>query len=191
MNTRWLGTIFIVSTVVVILNGLRSWTAGVEGPIPDKITDLAYLIWGIGGVCAIAGLIRLNALGSSAAARALGFLPLIGFATFGLGSGLALAGFITAEDSLYMVLAGIAWLVTLVGMVLVGILTIAAKTWAGWRRFAPLLTIVLAPVGIVIGQIVGSEDVGAAIGYTGFLLLGYVIATAESTPALQRGITTA
>lgn len=189
MSTRWLGTILIVSTVVVIANGLRGWGAGLEGPIPDKITQIAYTIWGIGGVCGIVALIRLNALGSNAVARALGFLPLIGFAAFILGGGLAAVGFITPDDSLYEVLAGIAWLAMLAGMVLVGILTIAAKSWTGWRCFAPLLTIVMVLVGIVIGQAVGSIDVGAMIGYSGFLLLGYVIATAEPAPALPQSVT--
>ena len=134
MNTRWLGSIFIVCTLVVYLNGFRLWAAGPDAPNPDGLTHLAYLIWGIGGVCGIVGLIRLNALGSSVVARALGFLPLIGFAAFILGDGLALAGFIIPDDSLYGALAGIGWVAMLAGMVLVGILTIAAKTWTGWRR---------------------------------------------------------
>ncbi|MBX3058223.1 MAG: hypothetical protein KF770_17305 [Anaerolineae bacterium] len=83
------------------------------------------------------------------------------------------------------------WLGTMAIVSTVVVMFNGFRSWAGWRRFAPLLAIMFVPIGIVIGQIVGSEDVGAAIGYTGFLLLGYVIATAESTPALQRGITTA
>ncbi|MDQ4078354.1 MAG: hypothetical protein M3220_19170 [Chloroflexota bacterium] len=179
MNTRLLGTVFIIATLVVIADGLRS------GGELDRLSALAYSIWGIGGVCAIVGLIKLNALGSNTVARALGLLPLIGFAAFTVGDGLRLAGFITAEDSLFFVLAGLAWISMLAGMLLVGILTIAAKTWRGWRRFVPLLTIVLAFAGMGLGSFVG-EDIGAAIGYSAFLLLGYVIATAEQPAALPQ-----
>jgi hypothetical protein len=95
----------------------------------------------------------------------------------------------TPTDSLYVVLATIGWLAMLAGMVLVGIITIAAKTWRGWRRFVPLLTIIIALVSMGIGQIIGT-GLGAAISFSGFLLLGYVIATTEPTSTWQPGVMT-
>lgn len=78
------------------------------------------------------------------------------------------------------------WLGTMAIVSTVVVMFNGFRSWAGWRRFAPLLAIVLAPVGVVMGQIVGSVDVSPAIGYTGFLLLGYVIVTGESAPTLSR-----
>src|SRR5438105_4143157 len=96
MNTRWLGILFIVSTLLLILSGFRTTALGSD----DNIANLAQMLWGIGGVCCIIGLIRLNALGPNALARALGFLPLIGFAGFILAGMLTLAGFVTSGTPL-------------------------------------------------------------------------------------------
>ena len=188
MNTRWLGIIFIVGTVAVILDGMRTWAAGLE-PQTGSISELAYLIWGISGIGAIMGLNRLNAFGSGSVARALGFLPLFGFVAMALLSGLALVGFINEADSLYGVLAAIAWLALLAGFVLVGILTIAARTWTGWRRFAPLLTVIIPLVVIGIGEAPGIPDLFLGLSYAGFLLLGYAIATAEPASVLPQSAT--
>ena len=180
MNTRWLGTILIVCTLVLTLNDFRPKNPG------DTLDSIAYLIWGIGGVCGIAGLIRLNALGSNTMARALGFLPMIGFAFFVLSAALQLGGFITPGTPIYSVLVWIAWLAMLVGMLVVGILTIAAKRWQGWRRFVPLLAMVMFPIGLTIGNAIG---IGGVISGAFWVLLGYVIATAEPAPTVQPSVT--
>ena len=183
MNTRWLGTIFIVGNIVLMLKGFRPNNPG------DTLDIIANLAWGIGGFCGIVGLIRLNALGSNTVARALGFLPMIGFAFFVLSAALQLGGFITPGTPVYFALTGIAWLPVLAGMLLVGILTIAAKTWRGWRRFVPLLAIVMYPIGYGIGGAIGSDAIGGVLASAFWVLLGYVIATAEPAPAVQPSVT--
>lgn len=175
MSTRWLGTIFVVCTLILMLSGFRTTALGLN----DNISELTQLIWGIGGVCCIIGLIKLNALGPNAVARALGFLPLFGFAAFILDGILMVAGFVTPGTPAAFTLAGIGWIPMLAGMLLIGILTIAAKQWHGWRRFVPLLTLALFPVGYGIGGLVGNAYIGTVLGNAPWLLLGYVIATAE------------
>ena len=186
MNTRWLGTIFIVGTLVHLLNGFRPNN---PGDTLDTLDIIANLVWGIGGFCGIVGLIRLNALGSNTVARALGFLPMFGFAFFVLLEALRLGGFITSGTPIRFVLASIAWLPMLAGMLLVGILTIAAKTWRGWRRFVPLLAIVMYPIGYGIGSAIGSDAIGGVLVGAFWVLLGYVIATAEPAPPVQPSVT--
>ena len=188
MNTRWLGTIFIVCTLILMLSGILQTALGL-GEADNNISEIAYMIWGIGGVCCIVGLIRLNALGSNAVARALGFLPMIGFAALALQGGLKVAGFITPGTPVAFALTGFAWIAFLAGMLVVGILTIAAKSWRGWRRFVPLLTIALSPAVFGIGQLIGNQYIGAVIGNALWVLLGYVIATAEPALGLQPSAT--
>jgi len=183
MNTRFLGLIFVFGTLCIFLNGLRIW--GTSSPYPDTLSSVAYLLWGIGGVCGIYGLIRLNALGSNAIARAFGFLPMIGFASMVVGDGLRLLGFIKVDEPLYNMFAAIGWIGTLVGMLVVGILTIAARNWHGWRRFVPLFAVVMVPIAFGVGQALGSQDLGALLFYSGWLLLGLVIATAEPTSGIR------
>jgi hypothetical protein len=185
MNTRLLGSLCILGSFAVLADGFRDTGLSSSGAqFGDSFTALAYAIWGIGGICGIVGLIRLDALGARATARAMGFLPMIGFAAFVLGDGLRAAGLLTTE-TLYSTLAGIGWIMMLAGMLIVGILTIAAKSWHGWRRFVPLLTIVMMPIGFGIGALIGSAAIGGTLFYASWILLGAVIATAEPRSTLH------
>jgi hypothetical protein len=179
MNTRFLGTICIVGSVVAALDALRASAMGITF---DTISLITGTLWCIGGIAALIGLIRLNAVGSKTIARALVLLPMIGFVLLMLGNLVQLAGAVTMDNN---PLANFGWLVQLAGMLVVGILVIAAKTWRGWRRFVPLLTLVLVPVSFGIGASIDSLALGAAIIYASWVLLGYVVATAEPTPALR------
>ena len=78
------------------------------------------------------------------------------------------------------------WVVQMAGMLLVGILTIAARRWRGWRRFVPLLTIVLVPISFALGQAIDDLSWAAAIIYLAWILLGYAVATAAPAPSAER-----
>lgn len=187
MNTRFLGTICSIGALAVLIDGFRPTTIGSSAaPFGDTFTALAYALYGIGGICGIAGLIKLNALGTTATARAMGFLPMIGFAAFVLGDGLRAAGLLTPDAPLYGTVAGIAWLTMLAGMLVVGILTVAAKAWYGWRRFVPLVTVVMLPIGFGIGALTSMSALGGALFFAGWVLLGVVVATAEPASTLRQ-----
>ncbi len=187
MNTRVLGTICSIGALAVLVEGFRPTTIGSSAAqFGDTFTALAYALYGIGGICGIAGLIKRNALGTKATARAMGFLPMIGFAAFVLGDGLRAAGLLPPDAPIYGMVAGIAWLTMLAGMLVVGILTVAAKSWHGWRRFIPLLTVVMLPIGFGIGALTGMSALGGALFFASWVLLGFVIATAEPTSTLRQ-----
>jgi hypothetical protein len=137
-------------------------------------------MWAVGGIAALVSIIQLNAVGPNTVVRALAFVPIIGFVLLILPNIIQLAGMVTTENN---TLAGIGWLAQMAGMVLVGILTIAAKTWSGWQRFIPLLTVVMAPVSFGIGSAIGDLTLGAALVWLFWILLGYIVATAEPARA--------
>ena len=185
MHTRVLGTVCIVGTLAILVDGFRT-TGASAGQYGDSFTSLAYALWGIGGICGLAGLIKLNALGTKAMARALGFIPMIGFAAFVLGDGLRTAGLLTADAPVYLGITAIGWLTMLTGMLVVGILTIAAKSWRGWRRFVPLLTMVMLPIALGIGALSGNQALVVACFSVGWVLLGIIVATAEAPSPLRQ-----
>ena len=179
MTTRFLGIVCIVGSVIAMLDAFRLSALGKNY---DDITPITLSLWCIGGIAALVGMIQLNTVGSNTVVRALSFLPIIGFVLLILGSVLQLAGAITAENNIF----SIGWLVLYSGMLLVGILTIAAKVWRGWRRFVPLLTVVLMPVGFSIGYALGSLSLGVALIYAGWAFVGYVVATTQPAPTLAQ-----
>ena len=181
MKPRVLGAILFFGSLVATLNSFR-------GDDLDMLGSAALVLWSIGGVCGIIGLIRLNVLGPNAVARAFGFLPILGFLVLILGEGLSWTGFSELGDPLNNSLAAIGWVAVLAGMLVVGILTIAAKTWSGWRRFVPLLTVVIVPIAFGIGQAVGSQNLTGVPAFAVWMLLGYVIATVEPASALQQSL---
>jgi hypothetical protein len=176
MNTRFLGIICIVGSVIAVLDAFRLSAVGKNY---DDLTPITLSLWYIGGIAALVSMIQLNAVGSNTVVRALTFLPIIGFVVLILGSVLQLAGAITAQNNLF----SIGWLVLYSGMLLVGILTIAAKVWRGWRRFVPLLTVVAMPISFSIGYGLGSLSLGVSFIYAVWAFFGYVITTSEPTPA--------
>jgi len=184
MNTRLLGAICVIGSMVVVLDSARKLLMDPGSTTSmDTFGLMTMAIWAIGCIAGLLGMIRLNVLGSNPVVRALGFVPIIGFVLLILANILQIAGMFTTDTNTP---AGIGWMVQLSGMVLVAILTIAAKVWSGWRRFVPLLTIGMVPIAFGLGSTLGNLMVGAAIIYATWVLLGFVVATSESFAAQQK-----
>src|SRR5688500_570853 len=133
MNNRLLGTLCMLGGAVALMDAIRWGVLGLS--VNDTVTQTSFIVWAIGSIAGLLGLIFLNVVGSSPVTRALALLPVLGFALLGATSLLQLAGLVGNDHPIF----GIAWLLEVAGMVLVAILTLAAKTWRDWRRFTPLL----------------------------------------------------
>jgi hypothetical protein len=174
-NNRLLGTVCMLGGAVAVMDSLRWWVLGLSDS--DTLTGIVFIVWAIGSIAGLLGLIALNVVGASPVTRALAMLPVLGFALLAATSVLQLAGLIGADNPIF----GVGWLLIYGGMVLVAILTLAAKTWRDWRRFAPLLTVVAAPIGFGLGALVGNLGLGVGLIYLFWVLLGHAVRTAQPT----------
>ena len=129
MNNRSLGIICIIGSVIWVLDNVRWVVLGLKEF--DTISTGVNMIWAISAICAVVAIIRLSAVGTSPIVRGLACVPIIGFVASILGDIMLLAGFSTASAN---PLIGIGWLFQPAGMVLVGVLVIAARSWQGWRN---------------------------------------------------------
>ncbi len=177
MNSRLLGILCMLGGTAVIIGAL------VWGVFANTPGIIAGILWCLGSIAGLVGLIQLGALGDSPLSRALGFVPIIGFGLIAVGSVLQLAGIVDDQSWFF----GVGWIVQMAGMLIVAILTIAARRWRGWRRFVPLLTIVLVPVFFALSRL--DIPAFAAVFYGAYVLLGYAVATAEPVPASERAAT--
>ena len=190
-NARSLGTLCIIGSLIGIADGVRlvilgrQLTPGIQ--TLDTMTAMTTVVAAIGGLCGLLGLIALRATGNHPIYRFLTYLPAISYlAAIIAGLGL-LTGLLTSDsNNPVIVLLGLlvepvgpaAWLV-------VAILTIAAKTWRGWRRLAPLALVLAFPVGIVASLSTGLVGTFAIINYAAAVLLGYAVQSSESAAQLR------
>jgi hypothetical protein len=188
-NTRLLGTLCIVGALVGMADGLRKVILGT--PLTpglqtlDTFSMAAIALTAAGGVCGVLGLVALRATGSRPLFRFLTYLPAVSY-TAGVVSGLGMLSGVLTNDAqsgatlvlvfAYEILGPAAWLV-------VGILTIAAKEWSGWRRLVPLAQILAFPLAIAAATLTGFVGTFALVQFTALATLGYVV---RSTAAGSR-----
>lgn len=180
MNTRFLGVLCMLGSVLYVLDALRMLVLDI--PSFDTMNLVAGTLWAIGGICGLLGMIRQEAVGGNIVARVLACVPIVGFGLLIVGNALQLANLVTTETN---TVAGFGWIFLLAGMVLVAILTIAARQWQGWQRFAPLLTVIAVPLGFGMGAALGNLTLGTALLFALWILLGYAVFTSERATELR------
>lgn len=184
MNTRLLGIVCIACIAGGIIASLLGFAFGVW---ENNIIADGLLV--IGALSGLVGMIQANAVGSNPVIRAVAFLPILAMVALIVTSIARLFDpTVPHYASIYFGL--------MAGMILVSILTIAAKTWPGWRRFVPLFILVMFFVINVIVAGDSSPFPGDIRPYLSLVtmvapwaLLGYAVATAETAPERAQSAT--
>ena len=183
MNTRLLGRLCIIGSLIAVADGIRLVLTGHQD-VPgfrhlDTIQFLTQIVWSVGGLCAVLGLITLKATGTNPVFRFMSYLPAVGYIAMIVGLLLGLAGLPTANNPIGLV----GQILAQGGMLVLAILVLAAKRWSGWRKFAPLLTILTIPLGAVLVAITGLDGWFIIINAAATALLGYAVLS--SSPVAQ------
>jgi len=188
MNTRLLGRLSIIASAIMMANGVRLVVTGHQDTPGflnlDTISIVVQLVSAIGGLCAVIGLIALKATGRNPIFRWLSYLPAVGYAALIVGFLIGLAGVPITKNPIGI----FGQLMAQGGMLVLGILVIAAKTWTGWRRFAPLVPTVAVPLGAGLVALTGLDGVFVIIHAIAMVLLGYVVQSSESVTQLREAV---
>ena len=180
MNTRLLGAAGMAAgacLTAIQLRALVTTGAPPEARNFDRLDHTLYLLWSVGAIGALWALVRLQATGRHRILRAAPFLAMAGFAAMIIGALSDLAGLTQPATNL---VAGVAWILILLGTLVVAVLALVARTWPGWRAFAPLACI-LAFLLVVLVAPVGAPLFGLA-----WMLLGYAVLTSAAPAAVPR-----
>ena len=146
-----------------------------NGATLDSIDHGLYFLWGLGELCAFWAIYALGATGQSKVMRAAPFVAMIGFAAMVVGEFLYIAGLELAD-----ILVGVAWIAILLGSLITAILAVVARTWSGWRKFAPLLCILAVPIALLLPGAWNDVLFGLS-----WMVLGYAVMTSpELKPVL-------
>jgi hypothetical protein len=184
MNTRLLGSAGIVGGLCLLLVELRHIASGVPvgADSIDRLDALLYAIWCLGMIATLWAAYRLNVTGQHPILRLTPFIPMLGFAVGSIASLLQAVGILDGNNPAF----GIFWIVILLGLLILGIAVLWARTWAGWRKFVPLACVLVLPVMIALGSVVG--NISSVLFSLAQIALGFAVLTSTNEPMAQRRV---
>lgn len=183
MSTRSLGLIGMLGALALTIVEVRYGVIAGQSVDPaalDRFDELMYAVWGIGLACSFWAIYRLSVTGTNPLMRVVPLLGGVGGMAMTVGSLLDVAGLARPDTN---PLFSVAWPGILLGALLTGILALVARTWTGWRKFAPLIAVLTMLVVIGLSSVFGSA-VEILFGL-GWLILGYAVFSSNPQPALH------
>lgn len=161
--------------LLAIAGGLAYAIAGVvmiaTGDTDHPVVNVLSVVWALGALCGLVGIGMLSVAGRGIFGRIALAVSVISYALVALDALLITAGAYAADDSL---LFAISRLGTLVGMLLLGIATVAVRRWAGWRRFAPFALLLALPLDILLAVALDQQSALPPVGLA-WMLIGYAV----------------
>jgi hypothetical protein len=182
MNTRLFGILCMVGSALAVLGFIIETPKAANGVTSSDYLGLVGVMtmaWMIGVALAVTAMISLNAVGKGTISRLLAFVPVIAVGLLFIGN---TYHYLSAVDinTNETLLIPIGWLLYMVGTLLLSIVTIAAKTWTGWRRYLPLACFLAIMITPMLGDLVGSIWYVAWIPHVPWILVGYAVLTTEN-----------
>ena len=143
------------------------------------ITGIASMVFMAGWICSNIGLQRMRATGTGTWGRAVLLIQLVGLVLafiFGFIEATALLD----ENNVIFVVTDLAWPLSMLWMLVVGVTAIRAKRLSGWQRFVPVLCPFWLPL-VALGEAGGV--IGLVYSAVLWFLLGYVVLRSDSPQA--------
>lgn len=140
------------------------------------VTGIASMVFMAGWICSNIGMQRMRATGTGTWGRTVLLIQLVGLVLafiFGFIEATALLD----ENNIVFVVTDLAWPLSMLWMLVVGITAIRAKRLSGWQRFVPVLCPFWLPLVALGGAAFGEAGGVIGLGYSAVLwfLLGYVV----------------
>lgn len=191
MKVRLFALITIACTIIGLIDSVRLVLIGhLDTPgflTFDNTTAIFSIVTVSGVIFALLALIDLETTGTSLIFRMLTWVPVIGAVALIVGYILKLVGVPVEEIRFF---GAFGQLTNMGGLVIVAILTLAAKRWPGWRKFTPLLTVLAIPLGAMVVGLTGLDGWFGIVYRLSLLLLGYALYTTQSAIERTHGLAT-
>jgi hypothetical protein len=183
MNTRLLGTLCIIGSAFQVVDGVR-WAA-LKLTANDPLSLFMGIALDFGALCGLSALLALKATGTNRIFQVLTYLPILGL----LGdmiNNIAQLAKLSGPDTIFSMTSA---LLILAGCLVVGILTIAAKQWTGWRKFTPLLTCLMFPIALLVRSATQTTGLISIFMGAAWMLLGYAVLSSTMEAVKPRTLT--
>jgi hypothetical protein len=171
MNDRVLGTIAMICAPALLIEALI-----LRGQENNVVTGIASMVFMAGWICSNMGMRRMRATGTGTWGRAVLLIQLVGLVLafiFGFIEATALLD----ENNIIWAVTDLAWPLSMLWMLVVGVSVIVARQLSGWQRFVPLLCPFWLPITLFLAAAFGEWAGYIGLGYAAVLwgLLGYVV----------------
>jgi hypothetical protein len=184
MKIRILGTLCVIGSVLQVMDGIRWATFHITSG--DSLSLIIDILFSIGALCALWGLLILEVTGTKRIFQVLTVIPMIGFLANMVNDFQQLAKVALPDDPLSIV----GGLLSLLGLLVVGILTIAAKRWMGWRRFTPLIVSLAFPLAILVRSMIHTTGTISIFMGSAMVLFGYAVLSSSADEVKTREVMT-
>jgi hypothetical protein len=172
-NTRLLGLLGMVFSPFFLVM-ITSDTDG-QGNLV-RVGAFAGLLFTIGWFCNVLGLLQLRATGKRLPGKILLGVELVGVTLAAIFQVFEFTGF--GEGTIFFTITDIAWPLSMVTLLIIGITIAIIGGLRGAARFVPILAPIWLPLNIVVTMTVGRDAaliVSGIVATLGWVLTGYVI----------------
>ena len=171
MNNRTLGTIAMICAPALLVEGFL--TPGREDPL---VIGIASMIFMAGWVCSNTVMRHERLAGTGLWGRAVLGIQLVGL-LMAFCFGFFEATGLLPESNPVFVATDLAWPLSMLWMLVVGVTVIVAKRMKGWRRFVPFLCPfwLFIAMGLMAAFGTWGEHIGVAWSAVFWGLLGYAL----------------
>lgn len=176
---RLLGTLGMIGSPFLFLSLAA---VGFEQEKISRLGSFLGLIFAIGWLNNVLGLWTLHATGTRLGGRILLGVEIVGVVLANLCQIYEIVD--PKADSVLFHITDIAWPLSMVTLLVIGIVAIVVRQLQGWTRFTPLVCGLWLPVSILANGILGTTAgliIGGVHVTIGWLLLGYAICNGGTT----------
>jgi hypothetical protein len=177
-GARLLGAVGMLASPLMLVEGIRCGFGPSRMDVPTSVGGCVYML---GVLASVVGLRRLRAGGDGPLAAALHAFQLLVIAAAFCWSAAFLFTGPRGGRGVAWAIGDAAWPLTHLSMLALGICTVAARRFAGWRCVAPLAPGLALPSFVAFTAAAVPRPVAAAgfgvLTAAGFLLLGYTVFT--------------
>jgi hypothetical protein len=178
MKIRLLGILCVIGSALQVVDGVRWATFHIT--TGDSLSLIFDILFSIGALCALWAVLLLKVTGTNRIFQGLTLIPMVGFLANIINDFQQLAKAGRPDDPL----SSVGGSLILLGMLVVGILTIVAKRWMGWRRFTPLIVILALPLAILVSLIAQTTGLISIFVGSAMALFGYAVLS--SAPEVEK-----
>ena len=185
-SVRVLGALALIGSPMMLVQYVWWQVAGAAAPGPESgIAQVEFLLYIWGFAAAAIGLRRLRVTGRGRGAAIVTSIQALGLFLASLQPWLDLTIGRARGGAFYMA-TDIAWPASHVFMLVVGVATLRAGVWRGWRRWTPLACGLAFPLMAAGAALFGREAMGAVFGPATALSFGALAVALLTAPGADR-----